>query len=98
MTKLHTVTFIVLVLNALAVYRFAILVTRDKITESFRQSVDRNFESHPLFEYLVFCPWCVSAYAGAFAVVMSWLYWPVWQFVCLGAACSAVAGFLGEHT
>lgn len=88
------VTFLILVLNALAVYRAAILITKDKITEPFRNWLDRKY--HGWIVELMFCPWCVSMWAGGFAVGMTINFWSVWQWVCLGAACSAVAGALGE--
>lgn len=90
------VTFLILVLNALAVYRAAILVTRDKITKPFRDWLDRRYTG--VIVEFIFCPWCVSIWAGAGATVLTVWCWGWWQWVCLGAACSATAGFLGEHS
>lgn len=96
MSKVHQITWLMLAMNGLAVYRASILVTRDKITEPIRTWIDAHFTGR-LVDF-IFCPWCVSMWLGAGACVLTWLYWPVWMWVCLGGSCSAIAGFLGEHS
>jgi len=85
----------------LATYRLTTLIKDDKITEDLRHVVFRNFgepsgeDSHKV-SYLMACPWCLSVYFGALAVVAR-RKWPrVWTPVAKGLAFSAMTGLLAE--
>ena len=60
--------------DLLATYRLTTLIKDDKITEDFRRLVFRRFgepsddDSHKV-SYLMTCPWCLSVYFAAIAVV-----------------------------
>ena len=49
-----------------------------------------------LFE-LAGCPWCVSVWFAAGAVMLTRLTPTAWQYVAFALACSAVAGFLADR-
>lgn len=53
-----------LVVFALATRRLTSLITEDKITEDFRDSVEARFSPENKVSYLVTCRKCVSVWAG----------------------------------
>lgn len=85
-----------IVLTCLAVFRLAILVTQDSITRPGRDWLDAHFTGS-LVE-LVNCPWCISIWIGAGAVLLDYYEWSWWRWVCLGLSASGVAGFLAERS
>jgi len=90
------------VIDALAVHRLTVLVTRDKVTEPLRKKVwersDRlEKDANSGVSYLVTCPWCVSIYAAAGVVLARKVVPSLWNAVGSGLAMSSVAGFLEEH-
>jgi hypothetical protein len=117
-----THSFWFLAVDALAVYRLAVLFSQDKITDWLRTGLrERGYQtvsvaalggerttvvhrpgiiaasSRWLFE-LVECPWCVSIWFAALAVILT-RFWPEgWQYPAMLLALSAVAGWLGERT
>jgi len=87
--------------DLLATYRLTTLIKDDKITEDFRRLVFRRFgepsddDSHKV-SYLMTCPWCLSVYFAAIAVVAR-KKWPrAWSPVAKALTFSAVTGFLAE--
>lgn len=82
-----------LVLDALATFRLAILVTKDMVFEKPRQFVGR-FGDKPA--YFIQCPWCTSMYLGAGVIALS-RWWGFWPYIAAVLAFSAVAGFLAEY-
>lgn len=84
------------VLVSLAVYRLTVLVTRDEITKWWREGLQRRYTGS--FVEFWFCPWCVSVWLGAGAVLLAIYQWGWWQWVCLAFVASGVAGFLAEHS
>lgn len=98
-----------LLVDALAVYRLAILVAKDKITDRPRNILMNLGYSHAkprrgirgttarwLFE-LVTCPWCVSLWFAAGAVALTRFYPDEWQYAAMWLALSGVTGFLAER-
>ena len=59
----------IIMLVALATARLTGLIVEDKITEPVRGWVAKHTKDESKvqsgFAYLLFCPWCVSIYAGA---------------------------------
>jgi Protein of unknown function (DUF1360) len=100
-----------LVCDALAVYRLAILITQDAITNGLRTLIQRPYQRLQRRNttrampkgfrwYLVelsTCPWCVSIWVAAGAIALTRLAPTVWQYAAIALACSAVAGFLAER-
>lgn len=80
--------------DALAVYRLAVLVTKDEITAPARDAILKR--SEPAFLFIT-CPWCVSIWLAALAVALTRLVPAVWQYAALGLALSGAAGFLAER-
>lgn len=89
-------TWLQIVLTALAVYRLTILVTRDTITDGPRHWLQRQFTG--TFVDFWECPWCTSVWIAAGACALTYYEWDWWQWVCLGLTSSAVAGFFSEHS
>ena len=99
--------------DAGAVYRLAILVTKDEIAapvrEWFRRRLPASWPSAdmPLLSAkgkrrvaaftLITCPWCISIWIGAAAVALTHYAPAVWQYAAVALTCSAVAGFLAER-
>ena len=99
-----------LICDAIAVYRLAVLVSKDKITDRPR-NVLRNIgytqqglrasgrgrgAARWMFQ-LVTCPWCVSLWFAAGVVALT-RYGPTgWQYAALALTASGIAGFLAEH-
>lgn len=101
-----------LVLDALAVYRLSVLVTRDLITDGLRKKLGQpwTIKAHDgshmtragsgarywLWQ-MCLCPWCVSVWL-AVPVLLLTRYWPEgWQYGALLLALSGIAGFLEER-
>ncbi len=85
----------------LATYRLTTLIKDDKLTEDFRRLVFRRFgepsddDGHKV-SYLVTCPWCLSVYFAAIAVVAR-KKWPrAWGPVAKASTFSALTGLLAE--
>lgn len=84
-----------LVVDALAVYRLAVLVTADIVTDPGRQWAKRRLGMH-VFDFVT-CPWCVSMWAAAGVVALTRFVPSWWRYPAAGLAFSAVAGFLAER-
>jgi Protein of unknown function (DUF1360) len=96
--------------DALATYRLAILISRDKITATLRENSRRaaytdNGSQRPgvwaayerwIYE-LIICQWCVSVWLAAAVVALTRFAPDEWQYVAMALALSAVAGFLGDR-
>ena len=90
-----------IVFDLLATYRLTTLIKDDKITEDIRRVVFDKYgepsgeDSHKV-SYLLNCPWCLSIYFGAMAVVVG-SRWPrLWKPVSKALSYSAVTGLLAE--
>lgn len=86
-----------LVVDGLAVYRLARLLTRDSLPliARPRDAIAQRWADRALGE-LVVCPWCVSVWLAA-GVLAARLWVPVpWSMLALILAWSAVAGFLSS--
>lgn len=88
-----------LIVDALAVYRLAILITQDAITARFRDLLTGRapLVKRPRVAVFITCPWCVSIWIGAGVVVLTRLWPDGWQYVALALALSGVTGFLAER-
>lgn len=88
-----------LVVLALATFRLARFVTRDDypLWAPLRARITRRWPPTPgAWSEVVLCPWCCSPYLGA-ALLVAWLFVPYWLApVVLILALSAVAGLLAE--
>ena len=89
------------VVDALATYRLTVLIKDDKITERLRQAVFRRYGHleepdvrNP--SYLFGCPWCLSMYFGALAVVCRKYAPAAWKPLSRTLAFSAATGLLAE--
>lgn len=87
-----------LVVDALATYRLARLLTRDSIPlfARPRDAIAARWDGRALGE-LVTCPWCASVYVGAGVLVARLLIPVPWSLLSLVLAWSAVAGFLSSR-
>lgn len=54
----------------LSTYRLTKLVLDDQITEKMRNKAYELAEGHDNLTYFLGCPWCISVYAGAIAVII----------------------------
>ncbi|MBA2444360.1 MAG: DUF1360 domain-containing protein [Nocardioidaceae bacterium] len=85
----------------LATYRLTTLIKDDKLREDFRGLVFQRFgepggEDGHKVSYLVTCPWCLSIYFAAVAVVAR-KKWPrAWGPVAKALTFSAMTGLLAE--
>lgn len=100
-----------LICDAAAVYRLAVLLSKDKITDWLREGLrERAYDpiakpragaraaiARWLFE-LIICPWCVSIWLGAIVVGFTRFVPGAWQYVAMLLTLSAAAGFFGERT
>lgn len=100
-----------LAVDAACVYRLAILITKDTITDRLRLWVGRHgwnpdLTQRPgrvaacwrwLFE-LITCPWCVGLWIAVGVVALTRFAPGVWQYPAMALALSAAAGFLAERT
>lgn len=104
-------TWLVLVVTALAVFRLTRLVTSDTITEPLRARVLNGPTTYSraqrkpsaarvrLYDFIT-CAWCVSMWIAALAVVelqYRWAWWAIFPFYVV-LALSAVAGYLSAHS
>lgn len=94
-----------------AVYRLAVLITKDKITDRPRELLRRRAYTAAgeprkgaraaavrwLFE-LVICPWCIGLWIAAVVVVLTKLCPGVWQYPAMALTLSGAAGFFAERT
>lgn len=87
-----------LLVDGLATYRLARLVTQDTILHRPRQWVTNRWPPRPgRLSELTVCPWCCSSWLGA-GVLAATRYVPsVWWWVGIPLALSAVAGYLSER-
>lgn len=89
------------VFDVLATYRLTTLVKDDKITEDIRNLVWKRYgqpsdEDCHKVSYLMTCPWCLSIYFGAVAVLAQMRYPRIWRPVAKALAFSALTGLLSE--
>lgn len=93
--------------DALAVYRLAVLITKDSITAPLRdwliampttwRSPSERVSPRPRLAEFITCPWCVSIWIAAGVIALTRVVPGVWQYAAIALACSAVAGFLAER-
>jgi hypothetical protein len=96
-----------LIVDALAVYRLAILITKDTITEPLRDRIiampktwsspAERISPRPRLAAFITCPWCVSIWIAAAVVALTNFAPTPWQYAALGLALSGVTGFLAER-
>jgi len=90
------------VVDLLATYRLTTLIKDDKITEDLRSAVFRRFgppdddKAHKV-SYLMSCPWCLSMYFGAIAVLFRSRNPRLWSPIAKVLALSALTGLLSER-
>ncbi len=90
-----------IVFDVLATYRLTTLIKDDKITEDIRNVVFKKYgepseEDSRKISYLLTCPWCLSIYFGA-AAVLAGARWPrMWKPVSKALSYSAMTGLLAE--
>jgi hypothetical protein len=87
--------------DALATYRLTVLIKDDKITERLRRAVFRRYghlEDSDVRNpsYLMGCPWCLSVYFGALAVLGRRYAPTAWEPLSRAMAFSATTGLLAE--
>lgn len=87
-----------LVVDTLATYRIARLVTEDEIAAPMRQWVwDRHDPAESKIGYLFTCPWCVSIWVGAAVVVARRASPTTWEPVARMLTASAVSGMIASR-
>lgn len=99
---------VLLILDALAVFRLTRLVVADTITAPLRErligrkpAVTRDIDgerimiaARPKLAEFITCPWCTSPYLAAIVVGCQALIPTLWQYPCAVLAFSAAAGLL----
>jgi hypothetical protein len=101
-----------LIVDALAVYRLTVLVTRDGATEGLRKRLGRPWQIKDMTGVMLtrpgaglrywlwqmcLCSWCTSVWVALGAVLLT-RFWPSgWQYPALVLALSGVAGYLEER-
>lgn len=87
--------FFILAVNILAVHRLTHLVIDDKITEPLRDKIfDRFGQPMDTWTYLFTCPWCVSIWVAAVAVVGMYVVPQIWLPVAFLLALSSSVGLI----
>ncbi len=99
-----------IVLNALATYRLARLVTEDTIMEPFRRRLyghvarpftvaeqELQIAARPRVAVFITCPWCVSIWIAAAVVALQALVPGQWSYAAAGLAFSAAAGLIADR-
>jgi hypothetical protein len=86
----------------LATYRLTELVKDDKITEDLRGLVFRRYgeptaDNPRKISYLLSCPWCLSIYFGAVAVLGRRRFPRAWAPLARVLALSAATGLAAER-
>lgn len=83
------------VLDAIAVYRLVRLLQQDTLPPlpAVREKLMDRYGAHPLSE-LIDCPWCLSIWVGAGAVVARRFTPRLWGALARVLASSAVTGLL----
>ena len=89
-------TWIKIVLTALATFRITQLIVRDLIFEPARAAIESRYTGWLVD--LLGCMWCVSVYVALGTTVLTYFCWGWWQWIALGLAASAVTGFLAERS
>jgi len=87
---------VLLVLDALAVFRLTRLVTADGITAPWRDWIARG--GRPISVEFVNSPWCVSFWFALIVVGLQHFVPGPWLYAAAVLAFSAVAGFLAERS
>jgi|tagenome__1003787_1003787.scaffolds.fasta_scaffold20708636_2 hypothetical protein len=85
----------------LATYRLTTLIKDDKLTENMRGAVFRRYgeptgDNPRKISYLMTCPWCLSIYFAALAVVGRRKAPKVWAPAAKVLAMSAGTGLLAQ--
>lgn len=102
---------VLLILDALAVFRLTRLLTEDTITAALRErvvgsrpAVERSLSGHrimiaarPRLAVFITCPWCTSPWLAVLVIACQALAPAVWIYPACVLAFSAVAGLLSEH-
>ena len=87
-----------LLVDALACYRLARLITTDDILTKPRGYITKRWPVKPgRLSELVLCPWCISVHLGIVAYALTRYVPSVWVWVAVPLALSAVAGYLSER-
>lgn len=84
-------------LDALATYRLAHLLTQDVVMDRPRDAIIKwaSENKHPKLRYFVTCPWCTGAYV-AVGVTVARKRLKGWDGVSRALAFSAVAGIISS--
>lgn len=88
-----------LLVDALATYRLARLVTTDTLppAKAFRAAIIRRYGPESAVAELVHCPWCVGVWAAAGVVTARRIAPRMWDPVATGLALAAAAGWLASR-
>lgn len=87
--------YFILLINVFAVHRLTHLVIDDKITEPIRNWIfDRFGQPHLTWTYLFTCPWCVSIWLAAIAVLGTLFAPMVWLPIAGLLAVSSLVGLI----
>lgn len=89
-------TWIKIVLTALATFRLTQLIVRDAIFEPARAKFRAKWSGWLVD--LLSCMWCVSVYVAIGTTALTYWAWSWWQWVALALTATAVTGFLSEHS
>lgn len=105
-------TWLLVILTCLTVYRLTRLLVSDKITEPIRNRIiyvaykraypapivpaEWQSKREPMLAYFSTCPWCTSVWLGGLVVLVVWLCTGVPYPLLLWPATSAVTGFLSS--
>ena len=87
-----------LLVLALAVFRATRLIVDDLVGEPIRDAWHWLFRRHRagVGDYFIDCPWCVSIWLAALALVGARFAWGIVAWLVLLLALSAVAGILAR--
>lgn len=89
--------FMLLLVNALAVYRIARVVARDTITDRPRTALTTKF--HGMLVNLILCIWCLSFWLAIGAVLLT--VWSTsregWLVIASMLSVATIAGQLSER-
>jgi hypothetical protein len=89
-----------LIVDGLAVYRLARLITADSLTRPVRLAVLRRWPPRvdsPRPSELAVCAWCISPYLGVAAYTATRYLPSIWIWIAVPLAFSAIAGYLSER-
>lgn len=91
-------TFLLVIVNALAVHRLTKLAIDDTILSSVRERIFNKWPPSPTsWSYVLTCPWCISFWFALIAVIGMYTIPSIWYFIALVLALSSVVGLIEDR-